>query len=122
MCHPSCVKSSLYQVMGFCLTNLLILAMAKDHIIMQFDEAKQLILHTLIDNHQKYVNFHNKKHKCQDPNYQITSLDLLICNMIQFFETKAFDVDVVNILIQIAADALNLNIYVFQSNHRTQQL
>ena len=42
--------------------------------------------------------------------------------MIQFFDTKAFDVDV-SILIQIAADALNLNIHVFQSNHgKMQQL
>ena len=123
------VSSVLHEILpvsgdGFCLINSLILAMAKDHnIIVQFDEAKQLILHTLIDNHQKYVDFHNKRHKCQDPNCQITSSDLLICNMIQFFDTKAFDVDVVDILIQIAADALNLNIHVFQSNHgKTQQL
>ena len=97
--------------------------MSKDHnIIMHFDEVKCLILHTLIDNHQKYVDFHNQNHKCQDPNCQITQSDLLICNMIQFFDTKVFDVDIVDILIQVAADALNLNINIFQSNHGKMQL
>ena len=36
--------------------------------------------------------------------------------MMEFFETKAFDVDVVDLLIQITADALNLNIHIFQNN------
>ena len=38
-------------------------------------------------------------------------------------ETKAFDIDVVDLLIQITADALNLNIHIFQNNKgKTQQL
>ena len=98
--------------------------MSKDHnIYIAFDEAKQLILHTLIDNHHKYIEFHNKRHKCQDAYCRITRSDLLICDMMEFFETKTFDVDVVNLLIQITADALNLNIHIFQNNKgKTQQL
>ena len=91
--------------------------MSKDHnIYIAFDEANRLILHTLIDNHQKYIEFHNKRHKCQDANCHITRSDLLFYDMMEFFETKAFDVNVVNFLIQIMADALNLNIHVFQNN------
>ena len=41
--------------------------------------------------------------------------------MIQFFDIKVFDADVVNILIQVAANALNLNINIFQSNQGKTQ-
>ena len=102
---------------GFCFINSVLLAMSKDHnIYITFDEAKWLILHTLIDNHHKYIEFHKKRHKCQDTNCHITQSDFLICDMMEFFETKAFDVDVVNLLIQIMADALNLNIHIFQND------
>ena len=97
--------------------------MSKDHkIILQFDQANCLILHTLIDQHKKYIDFHNRRHKCEDPECRITNSDLLICDMIKFVDMKESDTDVVDILIQVAADAFNLNIHVYQNNHGTTQL
>ena len=47
--------------------------------------------------------------------------DALLSELVQLFDDGQFSHNVINILVQIAADALNLNCFILQSNQGTQQ-
>ena len=42
--------------------------------------------------------------------------DALLSEMVQFFDDGLFNRNVIDLLVQIAADALNVNIFIFQDN------
>ena len=46
----------------------------------------------------------------------VSMSDALLSEMVQFFNDGLFNRNVVDLLVQIAADALNLNIFIFQNN------
>ena len=43
-------------------------------------------------------------------------MDSFMSDLIDFFDSRDFTKDVVDLIIQIAADALGLNIYIYQEN------
>ena len=46
----------------------------------------------------------------------VSMSDALLSEMVQFFDDSLFNRNVVNLLVQIAAHALNINIFIFQNN------
>ena len=43
--------------------------------------------------------------------------DALLSELVQFFNDGSFNRNVVELLVKIASDALNVNIFIFQSNN-----
>ena len=82
---------------------------------MDQDEARNCIIEELIENHQKYVQFHFK----HDPDKIKTFLsnsDDLVNEVMDFFHTRNYNKDVVDLLVQVSADALGLDVHIFQNN------
>ena len=65
----------------------------------------------MIDHHDKYVEYHRALVH-QDPN--VSNSDLLVTEAIDIFKDREYNRDVINILVQICADALGLNIFMSQ--------
>ena len=87
--------------------------LSHDHkITFEFNQVHQLILDHLCNENEKYFNFYTKR----AAHSFVTTSDLMMEEVILFFDFGNFNVNVVNLLIQIAADDLNLDIYIIQDN------
>ena len=84
--------------------------------------AKHLIQNQTLEEHGKYINFHSvKKPKQYIPKY-ITNADLFLEEIISFFNNRNYTQDVIDVLIKIAADALGINILMYQENQGITEL
>ena len=72
----------------------------------------QLILDHLCNETDKYLNFYTKR----AAHSFVTTSDLMMEEVIRFFDFSNFNVNIVDLLIQIAADVLNLEIYIIQDS------
>ena len=78
------------------------------------DNAKQLILEQLIDNHDMYVKFQafdscNEGDRCTDS-------DVLAEEIFDFYSGKNYTKNVVNLIVKLASDALGINIYIYENS------
>ena len=78
----------------------------------------QLILDHLCNENEKYLNFYTKR----AAHLFVTTLDLKMEEVICFFDFGNFNVNVVDLLLQITAYALNLDIYIIQDNEGIVQI
>ena len=100
---------------GFCFITSLVKAMKSEHnIILEKSEAQDLIIDQVIENYQQYSLYHYNKTLTQKES--LNNTDSFMSELINFFDSRDFTHDVVNLIIQIAADALGLNIYIYQEN------
>ena len=77
-------------------------------------QTQQLILDYLLHNFEKYLPFYSAQ---LNPCQPWVSLSVaLLSELVQFFDDGQFNRNVIDILVQIAADALNLNCFILQSN------
>ena len=67
----------------------------------------------LLENHQNYVDFHTVSAK---RNKLVTNSDMLLNEAMDFFSSRNYNNDVVNLLVTITADALGLDPYIYQNN------
>ena len=106
---------------GFCFLSSIVEAVDQDHKIpISVPQARQLILDFLLHNYDKYVDlFLCQMNPCQPA---VSMSDALLSKMVQFFDDGLFNRNVINLLVQIAADALNVNIFIFQDNSGEIQL
>ena len=104
---------------GFCFISSLVVAMEKDHQIMISNpEARRLILQHLTDYHQKYLDFYRiNTPEGQHISEHVTDSDMFLTEVIDFFEDRNFDRDVVDLLVKICADALGLDVFIYQDNY-----
>ena len=94
-------------------------SLTHDHkITLKFNQVHQLILDHLCNKNEKYLNLYTKR----AAHSFVTTSDLMMEEVICFFDFGNFNVIVVNLLIQIAADALNLDIYIIQDNEGIVQI
>ena len=100
---------------GFCFLPSIVEALDKDHkISISVPQARQLILDFLLHNYEKYVDFFScQMNPCQPT---VSMSDALLSEMVQLFDNSLFNKNVVNLLVQLAADELNVNIFIFQDN------
>ena len=89
--------------------------MKNDHQIdITIDNAKQLILKQLINNHDMYVKFQafdswNKGDRCTDS-------DVLVEEILDFYSGKYYTKNVVNLIVKLASDALGINTYIYENS------
>ena len=87
-----------------------------DHgINLQIQEVKDLIVEQACEFHEKYIEFHTSSEK-KVPECMSTA-DNFITEILNFFRSGQFLGDVVDIVIQVVADALGLNIFIYQDNN-----
>ena len=87
-----------------------------DHgIKLQIQGVKDLIVEHACEFHDKYIEFHKSSEK-KVPDYMSTA-DNFITEILNFFRSSQFHRDVVDIDIQVVADALGLNIFIYQDNN-----
>ena len=84
--------------------------------------AKHLIQNQALEQHRKYINFHSIKKSKQDIPMYITNADLFMEEIISFFNNHNYTQDVIDVLIKIAADALGINILMYQENQGITEL
>ena len=91
---------------GFCLFGSISEALWQDYgILISPEHIKQIVKAHLKEHGQQYAAFHTN------------SKEQLLEDYEAFLESREFDVDVVDILSRIAADALYVNIYTYQENN-----
>ena len=108
---------------GFCLVDSLVRVLQVEYKMdISIQNAKHLIQNQALEEHGKYINFHSvKKPKQYIPKY-ITNADLFLEEIISFFNNCDYTQDVVDVLIKIAADALGINILMYQENQGITEL
>ena len=98
----------------FCFITSLVKAMKSEHnIILEKSEAQDLIIDQAIENCQQYSLYH---YKTLTEKESLNNTDSFMSELIDFFNSRDFMCNVVDLIIQIAADALGLNIYIYQEN------
>ena len=99
----------------FCFIMSLVKGMKSEHnIILEKSKAQDLIIDQAIENSQQYSLYHYNKTLTQTES--LNNTDSFMSELIVFFDSKDFMGDVVDLIIQIAADVLGLNIYIYQEN------
>ena len=89
--------------------------MEVDHAInLKIQEAKDLIVEQACEFHDKYLEFHTSTQNTV-PQY-ISTVDNFVTEILNFFQSGQFVRDVVDIIIQVVADALGLNVFIYQDN------
>ena len=89
--------------------------MQSDHnIILEKSEVQDLIIDQAIENSEQYSLYHLNKTLMERQTLQNT--DSFMSELMDLFESRDFTRDIVDLIMQIAADALGLNIYIYQEN------
>ena len=73
----------------------------------------------MVENHKKYVSFHSI---IQHEEPLVCDADLLIAEAMDFFQNRNYMENIVDLLIQVSADALGLGIYMYQKNDENVQV
>ena len=77
-------------------------------------QTRQLILDYVLHNFEKYIPFYLAQlNPCQP---RVSLSYALLSELVQFFDDGQFKYNVVNILVQVSVDALNLKVFILQSN------
>ena len=86
-----------------------------DHEIkLNIQEVKDLVVEQALEFHDKYVEFYTSTLNVI-PHYMSTSVNL-VREILDFFQRGQFVKDTVDIVIQVVADALVLNVFIYQDN------
>ena len=100
---------------GFCFIKAVLKCLEADHgVIVDFKEAIQIITEQLLDHHDKYVEYHTTVQH-NDP--RVTDSDLLLSEAMDFFQDRQYTKDVVDLLVQVTADMLRIEIYIYQNHN-----
>ena len=93
---------------GYCFLNSVLMCLIRDYgDTLTLEDCITKIVTHLCQHHRKYSDFHRSS--CSD-----YAADQLISDALDFFQNGQFLVDVVDLLIQITADALKLHIFIYQ--------
>ena len=108
---------------GFCLINSLVcILQVENNMDISIKNTKDLIQNQALEQHRKYINFNSvTKPKRYIPKY-ITDADLFLEEIMEFFNNCDYTKDVVDVIIKIAADALGINVMVYQENQGITEL
>ena len=85
----------------------------------QVQETIKCIIEEMVENHKKYVSFHSI---IQHEEPLVCNADLFIAEAIDFFQNRNYMETVVDLLIQVSADVLGLDIYIYQKNDENVQI
>ena len=95
---------------GFCFLGAVTKVLEVDHKIMiPVQKAMEKIMKFLCENFNKYTAYHQQKS-------ELTPGDTLISDVIEFFSSRNYNTNIVDLLMQITTDCLDLNLNIFQNN------
>ena len=101
---------------GFFLLSSILACMKNDHQTdITIDNAKQLILEQLIDNHDVYMKFQAFDSRNEGDRH--TDLDVLVEEILDFYLGKNYTKNVVDLIVKLASDALGINIYIYENSY-----
>ena len=100
---------------GFCLLSSILACLPDDHKIdITIENAKQLILEQLIDQHNMYVKFQTFDDRHQGD--ICTDSDVLVEEILDFYLGRNYTKNVVDFIGKLASDALGINIYIVENS------
>ena len=98
-----------------CFINAIAMCLQEDHnISIQISETINIILQHLAEKHQDYVHFHVVPDMSSQDG--VSKSDLLLNDAMDFFQNRNYNKDIVDLLVTITADALGLDLYIYQNN------
>ena len=99
---------------GFCFINATTTCLKVDHNLeISVDDCINEILKELLNHHSDYVDFMTSKKHCDK---RVTDADILLGKFLDFFKSRNYQASIVDLLIQVTANALNVNIYIYQKH------
>lgn len=108
---------------GFCLIDSLVRILQVEYKMnISIENAKQLIRNQALEDHTKNLEFHSVQKPEHHISKYISNLDLFLGEIMDFFKNCDYTKDVVDLIIKITADALGINILVYQENDGITEL
>ena len=104
---------------GYCFLNAVVKVLTTDyneHITVE--KAMQTVMKYLCSNFDKYTKYHCQRKEDMEP----TLADTLNADVIDFFSSHNFNMNVVDLLSQITGDVMHLDIIIYQNNNGQIQL
>ena len=106
---------------GYCFLNSILARLKGDYnIVMTIDDLKKQIINYLLNNVQRYVNFHEEPKDLRES--LATMRDVVLGDVMDFLKSRNYIQDRVDVLMQVVADCLRLNINVYQQNRSYIQI
>ena len=95
---------------GFCFLGAVTKVLEVDHkVIVPVQKAMEIIMKFLCENFERYTAYHQQKS-------ELTAGDTLISDVIEFFSSRNYNTNIVDLLMQITTDCLDLDLNIFQNN------
>ena len=99
---------------GYCFLNAVVAVLSNIYgKAVSVEQCMQTIMKYLCSNFEKYTKYHCQGKEDIEP----TIADTLIADVIDFFSSRNFDMNVVDLLSQITADVMELELYIYQNNN-----
>ena len=77
--------------------------------VISIEKCMEVIMRYLVENFKRYTAYHHQKSDTSPG-------DTLIADVIDFFASRKYNNDIVDLLMQITTDALDLDLHIYQSN------
>ena len=104
---------------GYCFLNAVVKVLTTDYNEnITVEKVMQMVMKYLCSNFDKYTKYHCQRKEDMEP----TLADMLIADVIDFFSSCNFNMNVVDLLSQITADVMHLDIIIYQNNDGQIQL
>ena len=95
---------------GFCFLSTVAKVNEVDHkMTIPVQKAMEKIMKFLCENFEKYTAYHQQKS-------ELTAGDTLISDVIEFFSSRNYNTNNIDLLMQITTDCLDLDLNIFQNN------
>ena len=78
--------------------------------VIAIEKCMEIIIRYLVQNFTRYTSYHHQKSEAYSPG------DTLIADVIDFFASRKYNTDIVDLLMQITTDALDLDLHIYQNN------
>ena len=99
---------------GYCFLNAVVKVLSINYNEdVSVEKEMQTVMKYLCSNFEKYMKYHCQRKENMEP----TLADTCIADVIDFFSSCHFNMNVVDLLSQIMADVMYLNMFSYQSNN-----
>ena len=96
---------------GFCFLSSVCKAIENNYgEVISIEKCMEVIMRYLVENFKRYTAYHQQKSEASSPG------DTLIADVIDFFASRKYNTDIVDLLMQITTDALDLDLHIYQNN------
>ena len=98
---------------GYCFLNAVVKVLEENFsTVITVEQAMEQVMKYVCLNYDRYTKYHAQGEKDLEP----TIADILIADMIDFFSSRNFNQNIVDLLSQITVDVLSLELHIYQNN------